>query len=282
MTASSDSTADANRAHGADANRAHESGDDRSPVRVLVTRSRRGPGRLRQKLEAAGFAVVSVPTIEFREIEHPSWEQTLCPDDRTGWDWIVLTSRTTVEFFAERWGEEGVRRRFEGFGKVVAVGRSTAEKLESLGISVSIVPARFDAEGLVDALDGAVKPGDRVVIPRAREARMVLPEALDAWGAAVTLAPVYETLQPAKTTEWLAAIAPGDVDVLTFASSKTVEHFVELLPDAAHWLKAVPCACIGPITQEYARRQGFTVMELPEEATFDSLVEHLVRWRDAR
>ena len=79
----------------------------------------------------------------------------------------------------------------------ISVTEDTAERLKQYGILADVVPREYRAEGGIEALKGELAPGERVLIPRAQEAREILPESLRAYGAIVDVAPVYET-KPAE------------------------------------------------------------------------------------
>ena len=61
-----------------------------------------------------------------------------------------------------------------------------------------VVPERFVAEGLVEALAGL--PVTRALVARAADARDVLPDALRDRGAQVDVVALYETVAEPMTT----------------------------------------------------------------------------------
>lgn len=247
-------------------------------TRVLVTRSRKGPGRLRSRLEAAGFGVVSVPTIEFRALD-TRWISDLL-EPSAPWDWTIFTSRTTLDFIVERLGQNDLSAYADQLGGIAAVGQSTARKLEELGLTPRLVPQEFDAEGLIEMLRPVELSGKRVALPRALDAREILPEWLRAEGAQLSVIEVYESYRPTQSISLLKQLTPDVVDVLTFASSNTVRNFDGLLDVETAWLRGVVCACIGPITRSTAEELGYKALDLPSEYTFDGLVEFLDSWRE--
>ena len=69
--------------------------------------------------------------------------------------------------------------------------------LEKLVLFQTIIPAKFIAEGVLDALAQHHKgienlAGLNILIPRAMQAREFLPEALTAAGACVQVVPCYQ------------------------------------------------------------------------------------------
>ena len=138
----------------------------------------------------------------------------------------------------------------------------------------ALVPQRFIAEDLADALADAMTPGARILLARAAGARDVLPEQLRARGAHVDVLETYRAVPPAGVGHRLAACLPG-VDLITFTSSSTVRHFVEAMPGALS--DEVRIACIGPITAQTARDLGLRVDIIAQEYTTRGLVDAIVR-----
>ena len=140
----------------------------------------------------------------------------------------------------------------------------------------ALVPQRFIAEALADALAAAMPPGARMLLARAAGARDVLPEQLRARGAQVDVVETYRTVPPADLRPRLAACLPG-VDMITFTSSSTVRHFVGAMPEPLS--NRVKIACIGPITAQTARDHGLRVDIIAQEYTTRGLVDAIVRSR---
>jgi uroporphyrinogen III methyltransferase/synthase len=146
----------------------------------------------------------------------------------------------------------------------------------------AVVPREYRAEGLLEALAGEDLRGRRVLLPRAAGARAVLPETLTARGATVDEVIAYRAVAPgdADVAGLRAALAAGDIDAVTFTSSSTVRHFVELVgPDVVATLcgaRRPVVACIGPVTAETAREAGLAVDVCPADYTAPALAEALV------
>jgi uroporphyrinogen III methyltransferase/synthase len=122
-----------------------------------------------------------------------------------------------------------------------------------------------------------------VLLPRAAGARAVLPETLRQRGAVVDEVLAYEARTPpdADVAALRAALAAGEIDAVTFASSSTVRSFVALAgPDgvAAMTRAGRPCiACIGPVTAETARECGLPVDVVPARYTAQALAQALAQ-----
>jgi uroporphyrinogen III methyltransferase/synthase len=244
--------------------------------RVVVTRTRQQASTLAAGLRLLGAEPLEVPVIE---IADPADGGALLREvaGRLGaYDWVVITSPNGAERLLRALGDLGLDARAFGSARVAAIGPGTARVLAEGGLVADLVPERYVAESLLDALTGAGTSAGRALLARAEVARDVLPEGLRAAGWAVDVVDAYRTLPVAVTDAQRASVASADV--VTFTSSSTVERFLEALgPDA------VPptVACIGPVTAATARRHGLTVDLEAAEHTIDGLLAALAVWGDA-
>ena len=116
----------------------------------------------------------------------------------------------------------------------------------------------------------------RVLLPRARVAREVLPRQLQRQGARVEVVEAYRTAPPDNAqSRWRQVLDESPPDMVVFTSSSTVANLADLTrPKAlAESLQGVAVACIGPITAGTARELGLRVDLVPEKYTTASLVE---------
>ena len=91
--------------------------------------------------------------------------------------------------------------------------------------------------------------GSKVLLARAKEARNVLPDSLQAAGADVDVVAVYQTVSDCENKEELLdALKNKAVDCITFTSSSTVTNLLKALDSEKELLKGVTLAAIGPIT----------------------------------
>jgi uroporphyrinogen III methyltransferase/synthase len=243
--------------------------------RIVVTRARAQAGDLSRELEALGAEVVEFPTIVIQPPED------FAPLDKAireldGYGWLVFTSVNGVEAFVERLGEHGLDlRAVPRAARIAAIGPATAESLQRAGLNVDVMPREYRAEALVDEIGGSLE-GKRVLIPRAKVAREILPESLREAGAEVDVPPAYESASSDEGAESLAArLEAGEVDCITFTASSTVENFVLAIGEERAKALSVGAsiACIGPITADTARGYGLEVAVEAEEYTIPGLVE---------
>lgn len=253
--------------------------------RVLITRTAEQAGELAGKIDELGGEAYEWPAIALQNPDHPDKLAVLADvfDQLDHYDWIVFTSVNGVAFFFRQLRERGGDIRRLAGAKIAAVGPRTAEALAERGLVADVVPpARYQAEGLLDELLPVLKPGDRVLLPRGGQARDVLPETLEAHGAQVTDAVVYENV-PARreVKEMLRLLDRRDIHVATFTSASTVHHLCDALEEAGgkpagDMLAGVMVVCIGPLTVAAAEKRGLRVDAMAREATLDALVEAVV------
>jgi uroporphyrinogen III methyltransferase/synthase len=249
--------------------------------RIVLTRPREQAREFSQLLAAYGAEPVEVPTIQI--VPPTTWQEI---DDAvtrlTTYQWLIFTSVNGVRPFMERLHSAGKDARALANIRLCAIGPRTAQELETHGLTADIVPAEFQAEGIIAALADVGIRGNRILIPRAEVAREILPEQLRELGAVVDVIPVYRTIAPAVDVASLTQqFHDRRMEVVTFTSSSTVRNFVEVFGgrDAVLPLLAgVVVACIGPITAGTAKEYGLTVAVMPEENTVPALGDAIVRY----
>ncbi|MBI2875543.1 MAG: uroporphyrinogen-III C-methyltransferase [Candidatus Tectomicrobia bacterium] len=246
--------------------------------RVVVTRSREQASDLSRRLRRYGAEVLEVPSIQI--VPPPSWEEMDRAIASLGhYHWVIFTSANGVRHFFARLLASGKDARALSGLQVCAIGPATAEELQRFGISPDRIPGEYRAEGILEALGGEALAGKRVLLPRAAEAREILPEELRKRGAQVDVVAAYYTVSPGgQPSRLVEMLEHQEVHLVTFTSSSTVRNFVELLPPdrLPALLAGVQVACIGPITARTARELGLETQIMPQRYTIPDLVEAIV------
>ncbi|HYT03983.1 MAG TPA: uroporphyrinogen-III synthase [Gemmatimonadales bacterium] len=247
--------------------------------RIAVTRARAQAAELQRRLEALGAEVVAAATIRIQPLpDLAPLRAALAQLSR--YAWVVFTSQNTVEVVCEHLRQWGLAGRDLAQVNIAAIGPATAEALARYGVTPNVVPRTYVAEAVVAALgERADLRGKRVLLPRAREARDALPDGLRGRGAVVDVIPVYETVRETGDGSALAAaILAGRIDAVTFTSSSTVRHFVDIVGRAAATSGRFAAAVIGPVTAATARELGIAVAVEADEFTVPGLVDALTRY----
>ncbi|HEY8502681.1 MAG TPA: uroporphyrinogen-III C-methyltransferase [Solirubrobacterales bacterium] len=239
--------------------------------RVVVTRARAQASGLAATLRGLGAEVVELPAIRIEpRIETEEVRDAVA---RLGdYSLVCLTSPNGVRLLFEAMEAAGLDARALVGATVAAIGPGTARALAEHGIVADVVPARFVAEALVEALAGVEVEGRRVLVARAAEARDVLPDALRERGAEVDVVPLYETVREEPAAEEVEAAQSADY--VTFTSSSTVTNLVEALGD--RFPSSARIVSIGPITSETAKAAGLEVAVEAKRHDVDGLVQALL------
>ena len=240
---------------------------------IVITRPEAQARELAELLQRQGARVIPFPVIEIAPPE--SWEALdAALDALEGYRWIVFTSANGVAFFFGRLKERGRDIRDLKGIRIATIGPATAAAVEARGLRVDLVPAEFISEGVVAALAGQDLEGCRVLLPRAAEARDVIPEGLAKQGAEVEVVTVYRTIRTDRKAAELAPLfAAGKIQALIFTSPSTVSHFLGIMGPEFRFPPGVRIACIGPVTAAAAKKAGLTVDILQERYTIPDLVE---------
>ncbi|NEP17085.1 MAG: uroporphyrinogen-III C-methyltransferase [Leptolyngbya sp. SIO4C1] len=252
---------------------------------VLVTRAAGQSSQFTQLLTAAGAAVVEMPALEIRPPN--DWQ----PLDAAiaalaTYDWLLLTSANAVNFFFDRLIEGGQDVRSLASLKIAVVGKKTAAVLRQRGCQADFIPPNYVADSLFEHFPSAA--GLRLLFPRVESGgRDVLVKEFSAQGADVTEVAAYESACPAQIAPAAeAALSAGQIDVITFASSKTVRHFAQLMQQrfGDRWsaqVETAAIASIGPQTSLDCRAQLGRVDIEAQTYTLEGLTAALEQWAGA-
>jgi len=240
--------------------------------RIVVTRARAQASELARRLDALGAEPIELPAIRI-EPRLDSDEVRRAIESLHAYALVCLTSPNGVNLLFEAMAAQGRDARALANASVAAIGAGTEAALAGYGVIADIVPDRFVAEELVEALDQLQLAAKPVLVARAAEARELLPDALRKKGAQVDVVTLYETVAEDPDPEALERAR--EADYITFTSSSTVRNFVEKagkngIPKDARVVS------IGPVTSEAVRGAGLTVDVEAERHDIDGLVDALL------
>jgi uroporphyrinogen-III synthase len=261
---------------------------------ILVTRSAGQSSQFTVLLQQQGATVLEMPTLE---ITPPSsWE----PLDQAiatihSFDWLILTSANGVDYFFDRFAQLGHDLEELAALKIAVVGKKTAASLQQRGRQPDYIPPNFVADSLVEWFPEADRFAQlKLLFPRVETGgRDVLVKEFSAKGATVVEVPAYES-GCAKTVppEVLAALKTGAIDIITFASSKTVRCFCQMLSIGAAEEKratelggTLPIESSLPTIASIGPQTSITCQELfgkvdieAEDYTLEGLTQAIVKW----
>jgi uroporphyrinogen III methyltransferase/synthase len=257
-------------------------------ARVLVTRPREQAGELVAALREAGAEARVLPMIRV-EPAGDAAQVAAVLGSLDEYDAVLFGSANAVRELVRRAAVLGVPlsgRRV----RYLCVGPATARAAEDAGLPVAALPeARFDAEGLFDAL-AALLPvaGRRFLLPRAEGGRRTLAERITAAGGRAEALVLYRSVAPDRDPAPLrAALAAGEFDTLSFASPSAARNFAALLDEEAREaVRRCVVAAIGPVTAEALAEEGLPPDVVSPRAEGTALVaalaEHRARTRRSR
>jgi uroporphyrinogen III methyltransferase/synthase len=254
---------------------------------ILVTRAAEQASQFTDLLREKGGTVLEMPTLT---IQAPSDWQPLdqALQNLRQFQWLILTSANGVNFFFERsqyWGQDS--RALQGI-KIAVVGQKTASVLANYGLKADFIPPDFVADALVAHFPDLLAQ-QTILFPRVETGgREVLVKELSQQGAKVVEVPAYQSACPETMPApiWQAMLE-HQIDILTFASSKTVQNFNHLVQqqlkshpeqDFQRLLANVCIASIGPQTSKTCLSCFGRVDVEAKEYTLPGLVTAILDW----
>jgi uroporphyrinogen III methyltransferase/synthase len=239
--------------------------------RVVVTRARAQASSLAAALRGLGAETIELPAIRI-ESRIDSGEVRRAVERIGDYGLVCVTSPNGARLLFEALAAAGRDARALSGAVIAAIGPGTAKELSRRGIEADVVPERFVAEAMIEALRGVDVEGRRALVARAAEAREVLPAALRERGAEVDDVALYETVREDPDPE--AVEAAGDADYVTFTSSSTVRNLTEALGE--RFPSGARVVSIGPVTSEAARAAGLRVDVEAERHDIDGLLQAIL------
>ncbi len=164
--------------------------------RIVVTRPRSQAQSFAEAIESLGGEALEFPAIEIHSPKSfDALDRALLQVQK--YHWVIFTSVNCVDSFVERCRHLKLDLTQSQGVRLGAIGPKTAQALESVSLRVDLLPRQYQAEGILEALEGEPLEGKKVLLPRSVGARDILPETLRRWGAEVDEVEAYRTV-PAK------------------------------------------------------------------------------------
>jgi len=232
-------------------------------TRVVITRDRTQAPELADRLTALGAEVIECPVIEIRPSEFVMPE--LDP-----YDWVIFTSANGVRHFMDRLDDVRQLR-----ARIATVGSSTKAAIEKMRLKVDRVPREYVAEGIIEAFLHDDLKGKRILLPRAAEARDIVPVELTKLGARVDVLEVYRNVLPEDAAASAQKAFASKPEWVTFTSSSTVKNLLAVIDGSK--LEGVRLASIGPVTSDTMRKHGLMVHREAQPHTIEGLVDAIMR-----
>ncbi|MEO8796564.1 MAG: uroporphyrinogen-III synthase [Polyangiaceae bacterium] len=240
---------------------------------VLLTRARAQSQSLVALLEAEGANCLVFPVIELRPPVDPApFEAAI--GELGSYAWVVFTSANAARATLEEVDRQATLDALAAM-QIAVVGPATAKVLHGRGLVPALVATESIGDAFAAELLPRLAPASRLLLPRAKVAREVLPEALREAGHTVDVVTAYETVAaaPADAEAIRAKLRARTIDWVTVTSSSTVEHLLAALgADAEPLLRTAKIASIGPVTTATATAAGLEVAVTASRHTMEGLV----------
>lgn len=242
---------------------------------VINTRSSEQASALSASLSERGAQVLELPAIRIVPRTIPEIQRAL--DTLSEFDWVMFTSANAAELFFQSILSVSGDIRALGNARIAAVGPATSRVIERYFLKVSLSARSGGADGLIEELRKAGDwRGKRVLVPISAQARDVLPGFFQKRGADCTVVPVYDTVAPKHLDKAIVnRIVASEYDLISFTSSSTVDHFVDMMRNGRFEVKpeTIRAASIGPQTSATLRRHGIEPVSEAVVHTIDGLVD---------
>ncbi|MBW4559167.1 MAG: uroporphyrinogen-III C-methyltransferase [Trichormus sp. ATA11-4-KO1] len=245
---------------------------------ILVTRASGQSSEFSDRLTAFGATVIEMPTIEI--VPPASWtnlDQAIA--NLSDFHWLILTSTNAVDYFFYRLIAQGKDTRALAGVKIAVVGQKTAQSLKQQALQPDFIPPNFVADSLITHFPEELQ-GKKILFPRVESGgREVLVKELTAKGADVIEVAAYQSRCPNSIpASAKSALQNRTIDVITFASSKTVQFFYQLTNEIFSHNSGICIASIGPQTSKTCHDLFGRVDIEAEEYTLDGLTQALIKW----
>ncbi|MEO1004620.1 MAG: uroporphyrinogen-III C-methyltransferase, partial [Cyanobacteria bacterium J06638_38] len=252
---------------------------------ILVTRAVEQSSKFTTLLQQQGAKVVEMPALA---ITPPSSWSDL---DRAiaqiaQFQWLILTSANGVQYFWQRLTHLGYDARALGTVKIAVVGRKTAAALQEKQLNPDYIPPNYVADSLVTNFPENLS-GQKILFPRVETGgRAILVKELTKQGASVTEVAAYQSQCPEQINlEAWQALRQRQIDIVTFASSKTARNFHQLLQQQSSLteiesiLAHVCLASIGPQTSKTCRELMGRIDLEAAEYTLEGLTTAIINYK---
>ncbi|RIW37720.1 uroporphyrinogen-III synthase [Bacillus salacetis] len=247
---------------------------------ILVTREEKAAKGMADIIRQYGGVPHIVPLISFKPF-HDKKETTYL-ERLKSYEWIFFTSKNGVSFFFQKLEEQqlslkGSQTRF------AAVGEKTRQEMKLHGIEADFIPSLYTGADFAAEFLREYPDSGPVLLSKGNLARDTIAACFKDRGKHLDEWITYETCFPKDRAKCLSSLLQKrEVSAVTFTSPSTVRRFVKIVND--HQLhdavNGITVACIGPVTEEAALKNGLTVQVVPERYTVEDMMEGLARYFD--
>lgn len=243
---------------------------------IIVTRSRTQNSSIVEKIMDLGGNPIEIPTIKIEKFKNNVALQEAIRNLKN-YTYLVLTSKNAVDIFFDQLEELDLDVRALAHLKVCAIGTATAREMKARGIKADVVPKEFVAESLYEELKSSLTSKDKILIPRAKNARDFLVEKLEEICSVHEIHTYESKMDLSQKGELLEILNHESIDYITFASSSSVKNFVEIIgKENLDKIKNSKLISIGPMTSSALLEVELDVYKEAKQATIDHLLQTMI------
>lgn len=237
---------------------------------ILIPRGGRFAEDIHKRLTNLGAQAIIAPVINFAASDDSSRLQTEFDALANGdYDWIVLTSATTVDVMQYH------KVAIPDSTRIVAIGETTAQALTFANYRVDVVPSTDNStRGFLGALPDDF--GGTVLVPHSETPESTLVAGFAERGISATFVSAYRTVGVPLPEAVVSGVKSGEITAILVSSGSVARQLAEQLTPIPESTKVI---CIGPRTAYDAGQAGLVVSETAtersNEALVDALLDHL-------
>jgi uroporphyrinogen-III synthase len=263
---------------------------------IAITRPRKQAEETCRLIREYGGKPYSIPTIELKGTSDLSSTRRFITELGKGKvDYVIFMSPNGIRYLLSSAESLGMKAQLKAYLEkaiTVAVGPKTAQELETHNIHVSLVPAEYSSEGIIQTFQQLDIGGKSIYIPRTSGATPSLANKLREMGGKVQEIYVYESLLPIDkevTMKFFQDLVAGKIHAIIFSSSLGVKNFFQILRELNSREKLLDLMnskltiiAIGPVTAETLLKTGLKVDVMPDKYLFEEAIIALARYWNAK
>lgn len=241
-------------------------------VKILVTRPE-PYGRLQHQLVQLGALADCVPMLSIEAIPVSNAAlQSIMHFDR-----VIFTSRSAVRHIEKLWPE--IKPKLNVNTKILAVGKSTQQSAEQLGLGKVITPQEhYNSEGLLSLNELNHIENKTILLITGIGGRTLLHDTLIQRRAQVTRLNVYQRKPTELSQEAVQALKDKAYDLAIMTSGESLHNFFRQVGLNDLRLSLV---VISDRMVTLARQAGFKGEIIQaKNALDDSIIEAIIQWRE--
>jgi uroporphyrinogen-III synthase len=245
---------------------------------ILITKGETESKKNLDLLRHEGAELIFCPTIKMLPATNsPELDDALKMFSQ--FDYLVFTSANAVEIFFDITKK---RKLNLAKVKVAAVGKSTADECQSVGITVDILPDEFSTKGLIEKFSEFDLIDKKIFIPGSSLSGGELNLGLSEFGAHVYSVPIYDVVQNelCNLKNEHKKIQKKHPNVFVFTSPSSFDSFLRIMNvvDPDKYFGASTICAIGTTTENAIRERGLTVHIVPKTFSLQGISDAIIKY----